>query len=158
MPSRLRTSLRPSVLCPTTTTTTTTRTTRRPRTTRTPRRPRTSWTTRTTRTKRTTRTTRTTSPTTTTTTTTTMPSSLRHPVCPNLPSSMLPTEEALDCFCNRTGSNDIRMNYGLLEATSIIFWIWFTELVVRRSEERPELALLSESPLKRHSYKDTKAI
>merc|ERR1712087_941300 len=72
--------------------------------------------------------------------TTTMPSSLRHPVCPNLPSSMLPTEEALDCFCNRTGSDDIRMNYGLLEATSIIFWIWFTELVVRRYKERPEPA------------------
>merc|ERR1712141_497163 len=29
-------------------------------------------------------------------TTTTMPSSLRHPVCPSMPTSLLPTEEALE--------------------------------------------------------------
>merc|ERR1719208_737860 len=150
MPSRLRTSLRPSVLCPTTTTTTTTRTTRRPRTTRTPRRPRTSWTTRTTRTKRTTRTTRTTSPTTTTTTTTTMPSSLRHPVCPNLPSPMLPTEEALNqCFWtwNWTGLDDIRMTFGLLEAISIISWIWLVDSFIPNAAS----AQVSRDLLKRHS-------
>merc|ERR1711973_367770 len=74
------------------------------RTTRTTRRSRTSWTTRTTRTTRTcwtswtkrpTRTIGSPSPTTTTTTTTTMPSCLCHPVCPSMPSCMLPTEETL---------------------------------------------------------------
>merc|ERR1719242_2810088 len=91
MSKLLRPSLRSSLLCtccPTTTTTTS----------RTSRTTRTSWTTRTTRTswtKRPTRTFGSPSPTTTTTTTTTMPSCLCHPVCPSMPSCLLPTEEAL---------------------------------------------------------------